>query len=239
MKGFTQWQLASGLSLEQSGGTLTIIPRNIPHRGVEEIITPCWLFWYILDLRDLETARKNTPFTAAEMKLIFEVLALESCRVLPVSPELARDFSRLLELLYQDGNNPWFGAEMRLVSNQIVLGTVRGLQQHPAAGMDLLVTRARDYMRQHLAANPTVDDIAAACGLSESQFAHRFSRQAGITPADCLQRLRIEAACRALRETDTSITELAFQLGFASSQYFSSVFKRYTGMTPRRWRKSG
>ncbi|MDD5699065.1 MAG: helix-turn-helix domain-containing protein [Victivallaceae bacterium] len=239
MKGFAQWQLGSGLALEQSGGTLTAIPQNVLHRGVEEIITPCWLFWYILDLRDLETARKNTPFTAAEMKLIFEAFTLESCRLLTVSPELARHFSRLLELLHQGKNNPWFDAEIRLVLNQIVLGTVQCLQQHTAAGMDLLVTRARDYMRQHLAANPTVDDIAAACGLSESQFTRRFKREAGITPADCLQRLRIEAACRALRETGASITELAFQLGFASSQYFSSVFKRYTGVTPRHWRKSG
>ncbi|MDD5599753.1 MAG: AraC family transcriptional regulator, partial [Victivallaceae bacterium] len=237
MKGFTQWQLASGLLLEQSGGTLAVMPQNLPHRGVEEVLTPCWLFWYILDLRDPETARKNTPFTIAEMKLIFEVFALESCRVLTISPELARHFSRLLELLRQGRNKPWFSAEMRLVSNQIVLGTVQSLQQHSAAKADLLVTQARDYMRRHLTGNPAVDDIAAACGLSESQFARRFTREAGITPADCLQRLRIETACRALRESDVSITELAFRLGFATSQYFASVFKRYTGMTPRDWRK--
>ncbi|WP_437231204.1 helix-turn-helix transcriptional regulator [Planctomicrobium sp. SH661] len=56
-------------------------------------------------------------------------------------------------------------------------------------------------------------------------------------PNDFLQRLRIKQAQTDLLETDLSITEIAFNNGFSTSQYFSTVFRKYTGDTPARFRK--
>jgi len=237
MKGFAEWQLDSGPKLEQSGGTLAIVPRGIRHRGAEGVITPCWLFWYLLDLRDQETARKNTPFSPAEMKLIFETFSVKSGRVVPALPGLEGHFARLLELLRRETGSFWHAAEMRLVLCQIILDTAKSLAGSTMLSDDSLAMRAREYMKKNISSAILVDDIAAACGLSESQFARRFKKTAGVTPADYLQRLRIEEACRILRGTKSNITEVAFQLGFSSSQYFSTVFKRYTGMTPYNYKK--
>ncbi len=239
MKGFAEWQLDDGSKLKQSGGTLAIMPRNIRHRGAKEIVTPCWLFWYVLDLRNLETTRRNTSFTDSEMRLIFDMFSVKSGRVVPALKGLDRHFARLLELFRQGSANTWCAAEMRLVLCQIVLDTGRSLNKGTMLADDSIAMRAREYMKKNISVNISVDNIAAACGLSESQFARRFKRAAGITPADCLQRIRIEEACRILRETNNSITEIAFKLGFSSSQYFSAVFKRYTGMSPYNFRKSG
>lgn len=238
MKGFAEWQLDDGVKLEQSGGTLAIVPQNIRHRGAEGVITPCWLFWYLLDLRDWKTVQKNTPFSDSEMKLIFDNLSVKSGRVVPASSGLEKHFSRLLELLRQGNVNSWHAVEMRLVLCQIVLDTVKSLTESTMLSDDSLAMRAREYMKKKLTVNISVDDIAAACGLSESQFARRFKQAAGVTPADCLQRMRIEEACRLLCETNCNITEAAFKLGFSSSQYFSTVFKRYTGMSPYNFQKN-
>ena len=238
MKGFAEWQLDGGQTLEQSGGNLAIVPRNVRHLGGEEVITPCWLFWYVVDLCDCEAARRNTPFTAPEMEQIFAVLSINSGRVVPAVAGLDKHFARLLELFRRGAGNNWYAAALRLVLCQIVLDTVRSLEKTEPAADDFLAVRAREYMKTNITENISVDDIAAACGLSESQFARRFKRAAGITPADSLQRMRIEEACRFLRETEISITEIAFRLGFSSSQYFSTVFKRYTGMSPYHFRKT-
>jgi len=238
MKGFAEWQLDSGSKLEQSGGTLAIVPQNIRHRGAEGVITPCWLFWYMLDLRNWETAQKNTPFSDSEMKLIFDMLSVKSGQVVPAFTGLEKHFARLLELLRQGSTNTWYAAEMRLVLCQIILDTVKSLAESTMLSDDSLAMRAREYMKKNITVNISVDNIAAACGLSESQFARRFKQASGVTPADCLQRMRIEEACRTLRETNNNITEVAFKLGFSSSQYFSTVFKRYTGMTPYHFQKS-
>lgn len=237
MKGFAEWQLDNGSKLEQSGGTLAIVPRNIRHRGGEGVITPCWLFWYLLDLRDKAAAQKNTTFNTPEMELIFETFSIKSGRVIPAIPSIEGHFARLLELLRREPGNPWHAAEMRLVLCQIILDTAKSLAGSTTLRDDSLAMRAREYMKKHISSDMAVDDIAAACGLSESQFARRFKKTAGVTPADYLQRLRIEEACRILRTSGGSITEIAFKLGFSSSQYFSTVFKRYTGMTPCNYKK--
>ncbi len=237
MKGFAEWQLDSGSKLEQSGGTLAIVPRNIRHRGAQGVITPCWLFWYVLDLQNQKAARKNTPFSIREMELIFEAFSIKAGRVVPALSSVEGYFTRLLDLLRQAPGNLWYAAEMRLVLCQIILSTAKSLTGSMSLSDDSIAMQARAYMKENITSSIAVDDIAAACGLSESQFARRFKKTVGVTPADYLQRLRIEKACNILRETSDSITEVAFSLGFSSSQYFSTVFKRYTGITPYNYKK--
>jgi AraC-like DNA-binding protein len=64
-----------------------------------------------------------------------------------------------------------------------------------------------------------------------------FLRQnSSATIGEFVQRLRIEAAGEMLRRSETPLSELALQLGFADQSHFSRVFRRWTGMTPRAWR---
>ena len=65
-----------------------------------------------------------------------------------------------------------------------------------------------------------------------------FKRAFGRTPLEHLTRLRVEAAAERLRsDPRASVTDVALDLGFCSSQYFAEVFKRVMGTTPRRWRE--
>lgn len=78
-----------------------------------------------------------------------------------------------------------------------------------------------------------VPELARRAGLSESRFKARFKEETGIPPGEYVQRARIEEARRRLAVKDATITRIAFDLGFSSSQYFSTVFKRFTGKSPR------
>ena len=57
-----------------------------------------------------------------------------------------------------------------------------------------------------------------------------------MTPNDYLRRMRLEAARELLANTSRPVTEIAFKVGFNSSQYFSTVFLQYTGVTPTGFR---
>ena len=59
------------------------------------------------------------------------------------------------------------------------------------------------------------------------------------SPVVSLGRLRLEAARGLLSETSRPVTEIAFEVGFNSSQYFSTVFLQYTGLTPSGFRSRG
>ena len=110
--------------------------------------------------------------------------------------------------------------------------TTRDVQHACSAG----VRRALHFLAQHYAESVTLARLAEASGVSESYLKAHFKREAGMTPMEHLMWHRIESAKRALRDTPTPITELAFQLGFATSQHFATVFKRLTGLTPRHYR---
>lgn len=92
------------------------------------------------------------------------------------------------------------------------------------------------HIREHLGAQLRVAQLAEIAGLSAARFKARFKEELGIPPAEFVQRERVAEACRRLVSTADSITRIAFDLGYSSSQYFSTVFKRYTGKTPAGYR---
>ena len=99
------------------------------------------------------------------------------------------------------------------------------------------IMAAQTYALAHLDEDPAVAALASAAGLGASQFHARFIHEVGEPPAEWLRRQRLERAKRLLSETTTPITALALALGFPSSQYFATVFRRYTGLTPGAFRQ--
>lgn len=85
---------------------------------------------------------------------------------------------------------------------------------------------------------PSLAGLARSCGLSLSRFKERFKEEVGVPPGEYVLRERIGRAAAALRESDREITALALDLGFSSSQYFATVFRRFMGCSPREYRRA-
>ncbi|EAR02346.1 AraC family transcriptional regulator [Maribacter sp. HTCC2170] len=77
-----------------------------------------------------------------------------------------------------------------------------------------------------------VDELASLINLSVPYFKAWFKKQQGLPPKEYINRLKIERA-KADLLIKPSITQVAFDLGYGSSQYFSTSFKKYTGITPK------
>ena len=94
-----------------------------------------------------------------------------------------------------------------------------------------------DDLRQHpaqLAKTWTVDGMAWQCGLGVTHFIHHTKQITNITPIQHLNRLRLELAAEQLRaQPERSVLDIALDCGFASSQYFATLFSRHFGCAPR------
>jgi AraC-like DNA-binding protein len=97
-----------------------------------------------------------------------------------------------------------------------------------------LMQRVLRYIESHLGDPVHVPDLAQVARLSESRFKARFKRELGVPPAEFWLRKKIEKAVLLLRDQD--VTAVAYELGFSSSQYFATVFKRYTLLKPSKFR---
>ncbi|MDR1480841.1 MAG: AraC family transcriptional regulator [Planctomycetaceae bacterium] len=84
----------------------------------------------------------------------------------------------------------------------------------------------------------SMKQLARIASLSESRFKHRFKEEIGTTPADFQIRHKVDRACVMLRQDGKTILDTALSLGFSSSQYFATVFRRYTGITPAQFRST-
>ena len=97
--------------------------------------------------------------------------------------------------------------------------------------------RARDAMDRAYAEPLDVRTVAAVAHISEAHFSRSFRAAFGETPHRYLQRRRVERSMFLLRETDRSITDICFDVGFMSLGTFSRTFREIIGETPSSYRE--
>jgi AraC family transcriptional regulator len=85
---------------------------------------------------------------------------------------------------------------------------------------------------------PTVSSLAALCGISERHVLRLFRKETGSTLIGYIREARLEHAERLIGETELSLKEVAFKLGFSSQSSFTDAFRRETGVTPADYRRS-
>jgi AraC family transcriptional regulator len=98
--------------------------------------------------------------------------------------------------------------------------------------------RVVDYIDAGLSSKITLCDLAAIAGLSRMHFASQFRVATGLRPHEFLLQRRIRRAEQLMRDTTMTIMEIALTVGFQTQAHFTTVFKRFSGCTPRRWRVS-
>ncbi len=96
--------------------------------------------------------------------------------------------------------------------------------------------RARDAMDRGYAEPLNVSVIAMVAQMSEAHFSRRFRATFAETPHRYLQRRRVERAMFLLRETDRSVTDICFDVGFTSVGTFSRTFHEIVGETASEYR---
>ncbi len=87
-----------------------------------------------------------------------------------------------------------------------------------------------EYARSH-----PLERYAKDCHLSVSRFSHIFKQSTGLTPVEYINQIRVGKAKDLLLNTDLPMSEIAERVGFSNQNYFGRVFKKYTGMAPKRY----
>ena len=107
---------------------------------------------------------------------------------------------------------------------------------HAAADYDV-VRRAIAFLSEHWRAQPEIDAVAAAAGVSASDLHRLFRRWAGITPKAFLQALTLDHARRLLRDS-ASVLDTTFEVGLSGPGRLHDLFVTHEAMSPGEW-KSG
>ncbi|MCC8141639.1 MAG: AraC family transcriptional regulator, partial [Lachnospiraceae bacterium] len=107
----------------------------------------------------------------------------------------------------------------------------------PVKENNRLIRDAMNYISANFASPLTLQEVADHLHLNPSYFSRIFKQSFGSTFKEYVTQVRIEEAKRLLSNTSYSILDIAVASGFDNQSYFTSVFKKYTGMTPGQFRK--
>lgn len=145
--------------------------------------------------------------------------------------------------IMQKSEQGLFGGEqlIKLYLEQLLILLVRGngRENRPKVGSDdKVLAKICDYLEANIHRPLCFSDIVKHFNLSASVVKRIFREQMGCGVMECFNRIRVDAAKEMIREEDQNFTEIAATLCFGSSQYFTTVFKRVSGMTPTEYRAS-
>lgn len=116
------------------------------------------------------------------------------------------------------------------------LDTVSQSQQAPGSGQ---LSDALTYIRSNYMHNLTLDAVAVQANVSPYYLSHLFRERLGVTFVEYVTSVRMEMAKNYLIHTRLPVTAIAERLGYDDSGYFGKVFRKYAGVTPLAYRRSG
>jgi len=99
------------------------------------------------------------------------------------------------------------------------------------------ILKSQVYIEQHYSSALSIDEIAAVTNTGKRNFIRRFKAATNNTPLEYLQRVRVEAAKKALEDRDCQLEEIMGMAGYEDVKTFRLIFKRMTGLSPRDYRK--
>jgi AraC-like DNA-binding protein len=166
-------------------------------------------------------------FEAQDLKVIAEGLSIRG---------------RMELHLYPDGGEGWCLTWKEPLID--ASGAIRGLagisRDAPAlsgsAPVSAALSATLGYIDDHLDQPLRIPDLAARAGLSPFQFDQRIRALFGLSAGQYLSRLRIDLACDRLKRTDTALSELALECGYADQAAFTRQFGKSVGLSPGAYR---
>jgi AraC-like DNA-binding protein len=238
LDGATAYEFSGQQAVELHGGHFLVVPPRLVHRGLYNMRSPCTICGLALKTWR-PSGWKHTTFTALNLSRLRRALETAGPKAHPFSPALRWLVRRLMEETGNYSASPHraeAGIALRALICTALVEVMRQILVPPTEPKEF-VAAAVAYLRQHLQEPVRMEDLVRHVGFSRARMFDMFKAQTGRTPNDYLQRLRVEKAQEQLRQTDLSVTDIALATGFSSGQYFSTVFVRYTGVSPTAFRR--
>lgn len=190
--------------------------------------------WDIVN-RTLDYLNENYPGDSAEWALNFNRYHFYNNR------ELAHLLNKLISISMEDGVAKDVLADLTLKELLIRTIQTQNLQQiedHlPGLSENGRLSSVMEYIRLHLTEKININMLCREACMSKSSFFRAFKETFGRSPVELIVRERIELAKRFLADPGSSISEVCYRVGFNNLQYFTRMFKRLEGITPKHFQR--
>ena len=222
----------------------------LDYQGQQYTIPPGHVYW--IDCRKRQSYRVNKAvgnwrviwvhFYGANAQFYYDLFLKQNggspVAAMPVDSPVYHILSQLLELSgaggYQQKNDLVYADLLHQLVSQVTLATM--VSDRPD-DVPQTIKSVQMYLMQNFQQNTTLEQLGAQFNLNPFYLQKQFKRYVGQTPSEYVIYLRITRAKELLRNTQKTIGEIAAEVGIDNLGYFTRLFKKQEGMTPRDYSK--
>lgn len=212
------------------GGDVIINGPGIPHGSSGYPEDRGCLYWVIIKSSDPHGKILN--LCKKDSQLVFEKLLKISNFKFSGNLKMKKDLDRVFQKAKQKPD-PFSRIEISHYLMRFLLKVFDASEKHKNRQLHPRTIKIIEYVRNNPCEDISLEFLANMCNWSLSHFKQKFKADTGIPPWDFIQREKIKKAITLLETTGQSISSIAWQLGFTSPGYFSTVFRKHTGQNPK------
>ena len=222
------WFTINGKTHQVTQDQFFILPAGVPHRYGANENNPWTIYWmhfkgtlsssFVKGLTQPNDIKPNASSRINERISLFE------------------EIFHILEMGYTRNNLLYASSALFHF-----LGTLRFLQQYRNVVQhgnceDDIIAQSIHYMKENINKKLSHDALARHAGYSPSHFSALFVKRTGYSPSRYFNYLKIQEACQLLSFTDLKISQICYKIGIEDSYYFSRLFSKTMGMSPRQYK---
>jgi YesN/AraC family two-component response regulator len=239
LRGSSAWEFDTGETLRLSGDEYKIVPPYQRHRGLQDIRNPSSVC--VIGFRVKAAAKGRSLFTPKEAEWLEQRFHLAGLTVSSMTHELRRAAKALHRAIQNHAKAqrleaPVAAATLRLLVTNVLLEVASQAQTPADEDAQQTVARAIACMEEHFAQPLSMNQVCERIACNRTHLFRAFKQHEGMPPNDWLQRFRIRKAQHLLQTSNRTLEDIAHSTGFATSAYFCTVFRKYTGLTPGQYR---
>ncbi|MEP5765310.1 MAG: AraC family transcriptional regulator [Halieaceae bacterium] len=208
-------------------GNILLLPQGLEHHYEARRRDPWSLYW--------------VHFQGASTGIFTQYLGYREGRPVVdagVSPALVSAFTSLMEVRRTGYSTRAFinaSNQLRHLLSQIALE----IRAHAGrSSRTLNLDQLQGFMLEHLDQPLTLDSLAASANLSKYHFSARYKKLTGYSPIKHFLNMKMEHACQLLDSSDLNVQAIAAAVGYDDPLYFSRLFSKTIGTSPRAYRAS-
>ena len=213
----------NGHSHTMDSGQLVVIPPKTPYLYNNEKDSSIEYLWL--------------HFTGFEAENLLEKTSIECNTILTAGfdERIIEGFTGLFsEYIAREG-----GFEMSCVSRLIAICVLFGrrIKKSNIKGENINLSVSLNYIHKNFSSDISVGLLAEIEHLSTGYYRSVFKRMTGMSPIDYITGVRLRHGCELLSGTNLSVKEISAMVGYGDQMYFSRMFKKKMGVTPKGYRK--
>lgn len=179
---------------------------------------------------------------ALDSNILNEELLLHLSTVHPIhcrfTEEEAYSFLNKVKILYNEQENPIFFTKSKTSAliNEMLVDVFRKSPRTQIPVSHSVVNDMTLYLQTHYQENISLAELAKRFSFTPNYCGQLFKKVTGLSFNDYINNVRLKCSCNLLLNSNLSIKEIAFESGFNSVEHFYTVFKRFYGITPAKYR---